>query len=97
MAAVTEPSRSELLDWQRRGDGERLRAALRRQRWRAAGRLWSRLGGWLGRGVGRVMLAVVYLTLFMPFGVVARLTRGPAGWTCPRQRPGGVAALRLPG
>ncbi|MEJ2013521.1 MAG: hypothetical protein P8X64_15015 [Anaerolineales bacterium] len=38
---------------------------------------WKRLGGLIGDVVGRLVLTLLYFTIVLPFGLIARLTSDP--------------------
>ena len=89
-------SRSELLELQRSGRDREFRRARRSQRWQRTGQLWSGFGMRLGHFLSPVILGVVYLTLFLPFGLLGRLTKKPTGWRPPHRQPNtAVQDLRL--
>jgi ABC-type molybdate transport system permease subunit len=77
------------------GQRAELTRALRRMRWRRLRELWIRLGQRLGAVLSPVVLGVVYLTLFAPFGLVGRIASRPRGWVLPRRGAApGLAELR---
>lgn len=52
---------------------------------RQAWRYWLAFGRLLGDVVGRVLLVVLYFTLFAPFGLIARITTRQPGLAKPGQ------------
>jgi len=90
-------SRSAVLALQQTGRRRELRAALRRQRGRALRSLWIAFGSLLGEVMQPLLLSALYLTVFVPFGVLARSARARVGWQPPRRLATAVAALRTAG
>ena len=96
LRAPMSVSREQLLAWQRTNDAAYARA-LRAMRWRRVGQLWTAFGLKLGHIVSPIMLGLLYLTVFLPFGIIGMLSRRPRGWLAVK-RPAGrsVAELRGP-
>ncbi len=90
-------SRTDLLLLQQTGKTKELRRALRRMRWSRVQQLWIGFGLRLGHIVSPRTLGLLYLTLFLPFGLIGRLTRRHRGWRRPRHQPTtDLARLRVP-
>ena len=95
---MTDPHRTQLLRWQQQGNLRELRRARGRMRRRRLGELWVGLGLWLGHVVNPVVMTVLYLTAFAPFGLIGRAQRSQLGWIAPKRAPGGTLQdLRNPG
>ncbi len=90
-------SRVQLLTWSEQGDQVSFRRARRAQRRHALWRLWTAFGLKLGQCLSPILLGVLYLSVFVPFGLAGRLARPRRGWLAVRRAPGkSVAALRSP-
>jgi hypothetical protein len=92
------PTREQLYALQS-SDPIAFQRALRRQRWRQFGVLWARLGASLSF-IGSILLGVIYLTLFAPFGIAGRLValHERRGWQDFTRKLGKTPAeLRYPG
>ncbi|MBI3844677.1 MAG: ferritin-like domain-containing protein [Planctomycetes bacterium] len=78
--------------WKKAGRGREVRAELSQARGSRFLGAWKRLGSRAGANFGRVLLFVFYVTVLVPFGLVARFRREPGGWhspnasTSPRER-----------
>jgi hypothetical protein len=96
LRAPMSVTREQLLAWQRTNDRAYARA-VRAMRWRHVGHLWTAFGLKLGHVVSPIVLGLLYLTLFLPFGVMGMLSRKPRGWIAVK-RPAGrrVDELRVP-
>jgi rubrerythrin len=70
--------------WRAEGRGAEVRRALREARGSRALGAWKRLGARSAAGFGRALLYVVYWTLLVPFGLLARRHRHEPGWRPPR-------------
>ena len=97
VASFNHPSRAQILRWRDEGNVGAVRRAVRRRRWRRAGQLWVVLGAGLGRIVSPLLFAVLYVTLFLPFGLIGLVQRRPRGWLSPvRPRQPDMGAMRTP-
>ena len=38
---------------------------------------WKRFGQWMGDAIARIILTIFYFTIFLPFGLMARLFSDP--------------------
>ena len=85
-------TRAQLRAWEKQGRGREVRRALRQMRWYRLRARWTQLGQRLGNVVGFVLLSVLYLTLFAPFGVIGALRGRRGGWTAATRAPGGTLA-----
>lgn len=74
--------------WTEEGRGGEVRRGLKAARSSRLLAGWKRLGVRSGSGFGRALLFAMYWTLLLPFGLLARLTKEPAGWHAPRRAPG---------
>ena len=73
-------TRAQLKAWEKEGRAVEVRRALRQMKWFRFKAQWVQVMQRIGDTIGGVMLRVLYLTLFVPFGLLGRLTRRPAGW-----------------
>ena len=79
--------------WRNEGREREVDAALReakRSRFMGA---WKRLGVRSGSGFGKVTLFVAYWTMFLPFALLGRGRKQPAGWCEPRPSQGESAGV----
>ena len=89
-------SRSRILAWQKQNDAAYAKA-VRSMRWRRVKELWIAFGMMLGHVISPILLTVLYLTLFVPFGVLGRLSKKPRGWVAVKRVPGRkIEELRNP-
>lgn len=90
-------TRAQLDKWRRDGRDGELRKALRQLRSTRRKAAWLQIAQVTGDGIGRVVSTVVYLTAFVPFGIIGRLTGDRVGWrAAPRRAAAMLAGLRLP-
>ena len=69
----------QLLDeWREAGRGREVARALRRVKLTGAWGVWRRAGHRIGDRVVRLVMALLFLTVVAPFGLISR--RRPAGW-----------------
>ena len=73
-------TRAQLQKWADEGKEKEVRKALRRMRWNRFKTTWVQVAQVIGNGIGTVMMTVTYFTLFLPFGLIGRLTRRRPGW-----------------
>jgi len=79
--------------WRQRGDADAVRRALKTARTGRAMGAWKRAGARAGVGFGRVLMLVTWVTLMVPFGLVARRRRGgESGWMSARRTRATAAA-----
>jgi rubrerythrin len=89
-------TRAQLKKWEKEGRQAEVRKALRAMRWLRFKTLWVQLSQRLGSVLGTLMLSALYLTVFLPFGLIARCMRRPRGWVRSQRQPARtVDALRL--
>ncbi|HLQ38124.1 MAG TPA: hypothetical protein VK348_10000, partial [Planctomycetota bacterium] len=78
-------TRALLRGWEQQGRAREVRAALREMRRARRHAALLRCLGPINRTSGRIVLAVVYATLFLPFGLLGRLGRHGRGWLAVRR------------
>lgn len=81
------PSRSQILRW-KHGDPAAYARAVRSMRLRRIRELWITLGQRLGSVVGPLISGLLYLTLFLPFGIIGCLSSRSRGWRTVERKPG---------
>ncbi|HZM00172.1 MAG TPA: hypothetical protein VFD43_07975 [Planctomycetota bacterium] len=73
--------------WREEGRAPEVKGALKAARTSRFMGGWKRLGARSAAGFGRVTMTLAYLTLLVPFGLIARRRRGgEIGWRGPPQR-----------
>ena len=80
-------TRSMLDGWKEQGRGAEVKRALKDANSSRLWGAWKRLGVRAGGNLGRVILTVVYFTLLLPFGLLARGGKDKSGWRAPRSSP----------
>lgn len=83
-------TRSMLDTWRGQGRGDEVKRALKDARASRLWGAWKRLGARSGATFGRVVLLVLYFTVLLPFGLLARAGRERGGWRAPRPAPSRV-------
>ncbi len=66
--------------WKREGRAGEVKAALRRAKGSRFIGAWKRFGARSAGSFGRVVLWILYWTLLLPFGLIARRRVAPVGW-----------------
>lgn len=85
-------TKSMLAQWRRQGRGREVGTALTSARGQRLLGAWKRLGARSAHGLGRVLLALVYWTVCVPFGLVARGSATREGWQAARAPASGLDA-----
>ncbi len=85
-------TRAQLKAWEQQGRGDEVRRALRRMRWFRLKITWVQCSQRLGELIGTLLLSVLYCTLFLPFGLLGKLTRRSRGWVAPQRACGRTLA-----
>ncbi|RKY20323.1 MAG: hypothetical protein DRQ55_08015 [Planctomycetota bacterium] len=83
-------TRRFLDEWRQQGFAQEVERELRAARSSRFVGAWRRLGLRSASGFSCLLLQVLYLTLLMPFGLLARRNRPPRGW----QQPAPVTGLQ---
>jgi rubrerythrin len=69
-----------LQKWKKDGRGQEVKRALSQARGNRFLGAWKRFGARSGAQFSRVVLGVLYFTILLPFGLVARASRREPGW-----------------
>jgi rubrerythrin len=82
-----------LQKWKKQGRGSEVKRALSLARGSRFFGAWKRLGARSASGLSRAILVVMYFTVLLPFGLLARGRKPKAGWV--EARAGGTVLERL--
>ena len=78
-------TRAMLDGWRAQGRQDEVKRALKDARSSRLWGAWKRLGVRAGANFGRLALVVMYFTILLPFGLLARTGRDKPGWREPRK------------
>jgi hypothetical protein len=78
-------TRAVLDGWKADGRKDEVKRALKDARQSRLLGAWKRLGVRAGGSFGRVLLVVMYFTVLLPFGLLARARRDATGWRASRR------------
>ncbi len=77
----------QLEQWRKEGRADEVKRALRAMHWFRFKARWTQMAQRIGDLMGGVVLRVLYLTVFAPFGLIGRSTRRQLGWVAQRRQP----------